>query len=365
MGDTLIEQLVRQQFELPAFSTLDKLVNHIRQQVHQRLYAQVAANLNAEQKAILDGLLVREKDETRTMFTRLKSLPAKSSLKWIRRWERHLKRLEAILNPQPFIAALPVTKIEQFASQAYQMEISDMVGVTTKTKRYTLLLCFLHQMQVRTRDQLTTMYLKRMRLLHNNAKKRLQQFRDKHRLMNELMIDAFADVVHHTGQTEKLPGDEKDSELGRQVRQIIARIGGAEKLQADCEMLQAYHDNNYLALLPHCYRQHRAEPFRLTKQFSRRWRLSMSIIVSARLICRLIFHSPLPARVGKRSSGRRWMAKSCSRSNSLRYVSSATSHVACATAICMLKVRKHMPTTVPSYCPGQNVRTSYRAIVQR
>jgi hypothetical protein len=123
-------------------------------------------------------------------------------------------------------------------------------------------------MQVRTRDQLTTMYLKRMRLLHNNAKKRLQQFRDKHRSTNELMIDAFADVVHHTGQTEKLPDDEKDRELGRQVRETIARNGGAEKLQADCEMLQAYHDNNYLPLLPLCYRQHRAEPFRLTKQLA-------------------------------------------------------------------------------------------------
>jgi len=263
-----IEQLVRQQFELPAFSTLDKLVNHVRQQAHQHLYVQVTANLNAEQKTILDGLLVREKDETRNMFTRLKSLPAQSSLKWVRRWERHLKRLEAIMNPQPFIAALPITKIEQFASQAYQMEISDMIGVTTKAKRHTLLLCLLHQMQVRTRDQLTTMYLKRMRLLHNNAKKRLQQFHDKHRSRNEMMIDAFADVVHHTGQTEKLPADEKDSELGQQVRQIIAMNGGAEKLQSYCEMLQAYHDNNYLALLPHCYRQHRAESFRLTKQLA-------------------------------------------------------------------------------------------------
>ena len=33
-----IEQLIRQQFELPAFSTLDKRVNHIRQQVHLQIY---------------------------------------------------------------------------------------------------------------------------------------------------------------------------------------------------------------------------------------------------------------------------------------------------------------------------------------
>jgi hypothetical protein len=71
-----IEQLVRQQFELPAFSTLDKLVNHIRQQTHLQTYAQVTADLTEEQKAILDGLLVREKGQTRNGFTRLKALPA-------------------------------------------------------------------------------------------------------------------------------------------------------------------------------------------------------------------------------------------------------------------------------------------------
>jgi TnpA family transposase len=170
------------------------------------------------------------------------------------------------MDPQPFLAGLPSTKVEQFASQAYQMEISDITGVTVKAKRYTLLLCLLYQMQVRTRDQLTAMYLKRLQLLHNNTKKRLQALHDKHRNMNETMIDALADVVHHTGETDKLPDEEKDAALGKQVRQIIGAKGGAEKLQTDCEMLQAYHNNNYLPLLPHCYRHHRALPFRLTKQ---------------------------------------------------------------------------------------------------
>lgn len=219
-----VEQLIVERFELPAYGTLDELVNHIRHQTHQELYTRVTANLTEEQKTILDGLLIRQKGETRNGFTRLKALPAKSSLKWVRLWKKHLERLETIMNPQPFLAGLPSTKVEQFASQAYQMEISDITGVTTEAKRYTLLLCLLSQMQVRTRDQLTAMYLKRIRLLHNNAKKRLRALHDKHRNMNELMIDAFADVVHHTGETDKLPGEEKDTALGKKVRQIIPMV---------------------------------------------------------------------------------------------------------------------------------------------
>ncbi|MCP4096109.1 MAG: Tn3 family transposase [Planctomycetaceae bacterium] len=276
-----IEQLIVERFELPAYRTLDELVNHIRYQAHQELYAQVTANLTKEQEAILDGLLVRDKSETRNGFTRLKALPAKASLKWVRQWDKHLERLEKIMDPQPFLDGLPSTKVEQFASQAYRMEISDIKGVRTKAKRYTLLLCLLSQMQVRTRDQLTTMYLKRMQKLHNNAKKRLRALHDKHRNMNEMMIDAFADVVQHTGETAKLPNEEKDTALGKRVRQTIQANGGTEKLQTECQMLQAYHSNNYLPLLPDCYRHHRAVPFRLTERLQIRSATQSKVLLQA------------------------------------------------------------------------------------
>ncbi len=261
-----IEQLVVERFELPGYSTLDEFVNHLRHQVHQELYAQVTADLTEAQKAILDGLLIREKGATRHMFTRLKALPAKASLKWVRKWEKHLECIETIIDPQPFITVLSSTKVEQFAAQAYQMEISDIKGVTTPEKRYTLLLCLLYQMQVRTRDQLVTMYLKRIGLIHRNAKQRLQDLHDQQRAMSETLIDAFADVVEQTEATNSLAQEEKDAALGKHVRQLISANGGAEKLKMDCQMLQAYHNNNYLPLLSPYYRRDRAMPFRLMTQ---------------------------------------------------------------------------------------------------
>lgn len=261
-----IEQMIVDRFELPGYTTLDETVNHIRYQVHQQLYDQVTASLTPEQMTILDSLLVREMDETRHAFTRLKALPKKASLQWVRTWEKHLEWLESMLDPQPFLSGLASTKIEQFATEAYQMEISDIKGVRTQKRQYTLLLCLLHHMQVRTRDQLATMYLKRLRLLHNNAKQRLRDMHDQHREMTETMVDALAEIVHQADETEKLSDAEKNAHLGRQVRQVLQANGGMEKLKQECEMLQAYHDNNYLPLLQRDYRKHRAMPFRLTKQ---------------------------------------------------------------------------------------------------
>lgn len=261
-----IEELVRQQFELPAYRTLDVHVNHLRTQVHQGLYKKIMKGLSPEDIAVLNSLLEKREEETRYPFNRLKQLPKSASLKEIRRWERRLSWLETLIESQPLLVELPNTKIEQFAAEALQLETGDMMDIEIVERRYTLLLCLLHYMQVRTRDQLTTMYLKRIRLSHNNAKERLRAIHDQHRALSELIVNTFAEVVHHADETDKADDKDKDLLLGKQVRQILNDRGGAEKLKKECAMLQAYHDNNYLPLLQPSYRRHRAIPFRLTKQ---------------------------------------------------------------------------------------------------
>jgi TnpA family transposase len=261
-----VEQLVRLKFELPAFSTLDRIVNHLRHQVHLQLYAEVTRNLTSDQKMQLDKLLIKEETQTRTPFARLKVLPATATIKEIRKWEKHLDWLETILNPQSFLKPLPSTKIEQFASQAYQMEIGDIRGTMTAAKRYTLLLCLLHQMQVRTRDQLTIMYLRRLKQLHNSAKKRLRDLREKYREMNEGIINTFAEILQKKATVDQAPRESQDAMLGKVVREIIEANGGTATLQQVCDLLQALHDDNYLPLLPYLYRKNRGLPFRLTQQ---------------------------------------------------------------------------------------------------
>ena len=53
-----VEELAKASIKLPAFSTLDRLAGHIRQQVHEELYAQMAAGLTSEQQHIMEALLV-------------------------------------------------------------------------------------------------------------------------------------------------------------------------------------------------------------------------------------------------------------------------------------------------------------------
>ena len=53
-----VEHLVKSHIELPAFSTLDRLVGTVRTRVHEALYTQVTATLTPAQEGILESLLV-------------------------------------------------------------------------------------------------------------------------------------------------------------------------------------------------------------------------------------------------------------------------------------------------------------------
>jgi Tn3 transposase DDE domain/Domain of unknown function (DUF4158) len=253
-----VEHLIEQRFELPAFSTLDRLVMHIRHGVHQDLYARITASLGASEMACLDALLhVRD---GRTDFNRIKDTPRQATLKHLRQWTERLTWLESILPTRPFLTEVANTKVQQFAAEAAALDVGDMRDIHTPSRRYSLLICFLYQAQVQTRDELVGMLLKRMRRTTTSAKKQLKELQDQHRELEEQMLAVFADVIDETIQTPP----EENAALGQGVRNILKDYGGAEALRERYEQVSAYHNNNYRPLMWGFYSPYRAELFRLS-----------------------------------------------------------------------------------------------------
>jgi TnpA family transposase len=252
-----IEQLIEQRFELPAFSTLDRLVLHAREGVHEELYRCMTASLDRSHQERLDALLqMRDK---RTDFNRIKATPGPATLKNLRRWTERLQWLESLFTTRPFLKDVAYTKIQQFAAEAEALDVGDMRDIHNAPRRYSLLLCFVYQSQVRTRDQLVQMFLRRMQLTTNAAKKRLKVLQEQYRELEEQMLAIFADVLDETIQT---PDD--NAKLGLGVRNIFKDSGGAEALRERYEQVSAYHNNNYRPLMWAFHSPYRTELFRLT-----------------------------------------------------------------------------------------------------
>lgn len=121
-----VETLTRSNVELPAFSALDRLVGHLRQQVHAALYRSISAELDPEQAAHLDALLEVPPGESVSAIAHLKESPGPATLKHVRRWTQRLAELDAILDPKPLLAGVAHTKIRQFAAEAARLQVGDL-----------------------------------------------------------------------------------------------------------------------------------------------------------------------------------------------------------------------------------------------
>ena len=213
-----VEHLIQQRFELPAFSTLDRMVNHVRHGVHQALYTRITARLRRPRRHALMRLV--HVHAGRTDFTRIKETPRQATLKHFRQWTERLTWLEAILPTRPFLTDIAHTKVQQFAAEASALDVGDMRDIHHQPRRYSLLLCFLHHAQVQTRDQLVEMLLKRMRHTTTAAKKQLKELHEQHRELEEQMLAVFAEVLDQTIDT----ADDKAT-LGHGVRDMLKTMG--------------------------------------------------------------------------------------------------------------------------------------------
>ena len=252
-----VEALQVAAMDLPAFSTLDRLVNRLRTEVHERMYLRVAERVTTEQMTVLDGLLVKPLTSTTTPFNRLKQTPGPAAPATIRLWVDRLEWLSGLLDPDPLLEGIAYTKLRQFAAEAAALDVGDLRDTSQPGKRTTLLLSLLRQARMRCRDELVEMLLRRVRKTQAAAKEHLSALRDRHRTIEEALIGVLGRVLQ-TAQAQ-----ETDEAFGQHVRKLLLEQGGVEVLSEKCETVSAWHSDNDLPMLWPIHAQHRSLLFEL------------------------------------------------------------------------------------------------------
>lgn len=259
--NAVLEALVQQRFALPGFTVLHRLVLHERERYHEALYRQVIDSLSESERTRLDSLLQRSEGEPFTPFHHLRQPPGPARLTEMRVLLERLTWLETLLETRQRLAAFPPVKRQLFAAQAHALETYDLLDLSPH-RRYTLLVCLVHQAQAQVRDHLVAMFLKRLNSLHKRALDELELTRQQQRELTEGMIDTLGRIVDSARTLED------DAELGYQVRVLIDSAGGSDALAERYERIAAFHDNNYLLLLPRFYASYRGTLFRLVSALS-------------------------------------------------------------------------------------------------
>jgi hypothetical protein len=248
----------------------------IRTEVNSGFFEMVAARPGWAERARLDRMLLVDPATRRSEFDRMKTPAQSATLGKFKARLAHLQALDAIGPTEQWLDGIPAGKIAHFAGEARMAGVDDM-RKTGDAKRVTLLISLLHQQRIEARDEVVTMFCKRMAALHKKAKERLAELQEAHRAETERLVGVLGEVLAgtrgaitppETAGTGAVAGDpgvdgEVAERAGRSLLKTLESAGGLEQLSAAHEAVSAYHGNNYLPLLEGFYRSHRPALFTL------------------------------------------------------------------------------------------------------
>lgn len=247
-----IEELARQRFELPGFSTLERTARSIRKQKTEQLYQQVDDALTPEERQLLDSLFSDR--EGLTHWEQVKQEPGKPLLSRLKNWTERLHWLSKLQLSHTVLSGVPSVKVQHFAAEAQTLNSARMKTLNP-AKQYTLAAALLRLQYAQALDDIAEMFIKRMRQLHHSAKDALTQHRLDTQQRTDVLIMTLRDVVVAYQSEGDIPQRfaAMESAIGDQPASLIEQ----------CEAHMAYDGNNYFPFLPQFYRSHRATLFRL------------------------------------------------------------------------------------------------------
>ena len=257
--NAMLEELIKERLELPAFSKFVREARRARGKVNQQCYQTIFDQLRPNQKQLLDELLfqqhrlimqdVHQQPPITSLWDQLKQEPAKPTSSHIRAYLSYVTWLKSFTDPLAVTINIPVAKQEQFYYEAYAANLTDMRRFSP-AKRYTFAVVLLQRKLAKTLDDLVSIFTKLMQHLHSKGKSELEVYHTQQRERTNQLVSYLADITEAYQQ--------EGSTLERWKAVDAAMPEHPDQVHQQCQQHLAYAENNYyLCLLP-LYRKKRS-----------------------------------------------------------------------------------------------------------
>ena len=247
--NTVIEQLKNRSFEFPTFNQLDRIARSAKESINQKIFDDTFRSLSEKQLKVLDDLLKTRDEYNRSDFNTLKAKPQSATISNFRSlvkthdWLFSLGDISTNLNH-----IIPI-KLKQFAAQARSLDASDLKDFSP-SKRYTLILCLLHNTQSQAKDSLAIMLCRTINNMHKKGKAKLDELRELYRLKTQELLVAFSSMLYAIN-----PDDQQGTMDNTQS--VLDEHGGISLLKENCEQAIALNGNNHLPFMLKSYQSKR------------------------------------------------------------------------------------------------------------
>jgi len=251
-----IEELVRQRYELPGFSTLLRAAITARSNVNHGLYRKVYESLSADQKERIRVLMARNPDEITSDWERLKKEPKRTTVKNMHELTEHLNWLKSLNVSSDVLDVIPESKLQRLSDEVRSLNIAQ-VNEMEVAKRYTLAVVLVRVQIAQVMDDLTDMFIHSVKKLHNHGSEALDEYHRLHQNKADSLIEVLSRLL------AIIDSSQNTDEQMESIRGILG--GDTKEISEACETYLGYAGNNYLPFLLRFYRSQRSNLFEFLK----------------------------------------------------------------------------------------------------
>lgn len=247
--NVMLEELVHHRYELPGFSTLDRLAIQAREKIHETHFASIANQLDANVKTLIDSLFKVKSGDTGSTWNLLKREPKKPTNKETRSYLQHIRRLQLLVEqlPRPEI---PVPKLKQYRYIARSLDASEMAELKPQ-KRYALAVIYIRAQFAQTLDDAADLFVRMLQNLDNQARNKLGEYQQEHMQRTDRLIGQLKDML----LAYRIDGTDH-----QRVEAIgTSLIADVDDLLSICDEHMAYAGRNHLPFLVQPYKAVRAQ----------------------------------------------------------------------------------------------------------
>lgn len=240
----MIEFLVKESYELPAFSTLDRLGYEARAAANSLYINRISETLSRESVQLINSLPQETDQDRTTQWHNLKEEPRRPTISGFDRFYQHsrwIRDLSDTIGPLP---ELPEAKRYQLVTEA-KAYTRDKIASLQRKKRVALTALLINEQAYYSTDCLVSLFIREIRRIHNRARVDLANFQKASVQESEELITILFNIA--TTRAQASPLEEQITRIDR------ALLNDPETVALRCERLVQHGLTSHLPFLKRPY----------------------------------------------------------------------------------------------------------------
>ncbi|MGW1991352.1 Tn3 family transposase [Embleya sp. NPDC001921] len=189
-----LEKLVEAGLEIPRFSTLDAMASTVRARVNEEILAGIRERMTEDERARLLGLVDVVGLDGKTLFNALKHNPGRATWSNFKRLRGHLQWVDGLAGTGAWLESVASGKVADFAGEAQAQDAATLKDYTSD-RRVALIACLAAKARMRARDDLATMFCKRMAAKGKKAREELEEIRRRQQEIVEGLVANYRTLL--------------------------------------------------------------------------------------------------------------------------------------------------------------------------